>query len=106
MQVTGSVIIPASDRLTTSTCWAWSSMARLRCSTPTPPLRAMATAIRASVTVSMAEETSGILRLILLVIRVLVSASLGSTSEAAGSSSTSSNVRPGGANFSSTVMAP
>ena len=58
-QVTGSVIIPASDRLTMSTCWACSSMARLRCSTPTPPWRAMAIAIRASVTVSMDADTSG-----------------------------------------------
>ena len=36
-QVTGSVTIPASDRLTTSTCAACSSGARLRCRTPTPP---------------------------------------------------------------------
>ena len=35
-------------------------MDRLRCSTPTPPWRAIAIAMRASVTVSIAEETSGI----------------------------------------------
>ncbi len=58
-QVTGLVIMPASDRFTMSTCWAWSSTDRLRCSTPAPPCRAMAIAIRASVTVSMAAETSG-----------------------------------------------
>ncbi len=58
-QVTGWVIMPASDRLTMSTCWACSSMDRLRCSTPAPPWRAMATAILASVTVSMDADTSG-----------------------------------------------
>ena len=58
-QVTGLVIMPASDRLTMSTCCACSSTDRLRCSTPTPPWRAMAIAIRASVTVSIDAETSG-----------------------------------------------
>ena len=57
--VIGSSIIPASERLTTSTWWAWSSMDRLRWMMPSPPCRAMATAIRASVTVSIGEETSG-----------------------------------------------
>ena len=52
--------MPASDRLTMSTCCACSSTDMFRCSTPTPPWRAMAMAIRASVTVSMAEDTSGI----------------------------------------------
>ena len=54
--------MPASDRLTMSTCCACSSIDMLRCSTPTPPWRAIAIAIRASVTVSMAEETSGMRR--------------------------------------------
>ena len=58
-QVTGLVIMPASERLTMSTCCACSSTDRLRCSTPTPPWRAMATAILASVTVSMDADTSG-----------------------------------------------
>ncbi len=58
-QVTGLVIIPASDRFTVSTCWACSSTDMFRCSTPTPPWRAMAMAIRDSVTVSMAADTSG-----------------------------------------------
>ena len=57
--VTGSVTMPASDRLTRSTWWAWSSIERLRCRTPMPPSRAIAMAIRASVTVSIAAETSG-----------------------------------------------
>ena len=59
-QVTGLVTMPASDRFTRSTCSAWSSIDRLRCSTPMPPWRAIAIAIRASVTVSIALETSGI----------------------------------------------
>jgi hypothetical protein len=35
--VTGSDTMPASERLTTSTWWACSSIDRLRCSTPRPP---------------------------------------------------------------------
>ncbi len=105
-QVTGLVIMPASDRLTVSTCCACSSAERLRCSTPTPPMRAMAMAIRASVTVSMAEETSGTFSVIWRVSRAVVSASLGITSECAGSSSTSSKVRAGGANLATSLMAP
>ena len=80
-QVTGSVTIPASERLTRSTCCACSSTDRFLCSTPTPPWRAIAIAIRASVTVSIALETSGMRRLYLRVILVLVSASLGISSE-------------------------
>ena len=57
--VTGSVTMPDSDRLTRSTWCAWSSIERLRCSTPMPPSRAIAIAIRASVTVSIAAESSG-----------------------------------------------
>ena len=89
-QVTGSVTIPASERLTISTWAAWSSAERLRCSTPIPPWRAIAMAIRASVTVSIALETSGIFSATLRVSWVVVSASLGTRSEASGSSSTSS----------------
>ncbi len=84
-QVTGLVIMPASDRLTTSTCLAWSSTDMFRCSTPRPPWRAIATAMVASVTVSMAEDSSGIRsRMPPLVSRAVVSASLGSSSEWAG----------------------
>ena len=60
----------------------------------------MATAILASVTVSMDADTSGMRSRRRRVIRVAVSASLGSTSEWAGSSSTSSKVSPAGANLS------
>ncbi len=55
-----------------------------------PPCRAMAMAIRDSVTVSIALETSGRRRLIPRVSRVVVSTSLGMTSVSPGSSSTSS----------------
>ena len=57
--VTGSVIIPLWLRLTFCTSAAWSSIVRLRWITPMPPWRAMAMAIRASVTLSIAAETSG-----------------------------------------------
>ena len=93
-QVTGSVTMPASDRLTVSTWPACSATGRLRCSTPMPPARAIAIAIRDSVTVSIAELTSGTLSRIFLVSWLDVSAVAGTTSEAAGSSRTSSNVSP------------
>ena len=59
-----------------------------------PPAWAMAMASRLSVTVSMADETMGMLRLISRVNRVAVSTCPGITSEAPGSSKTSSKVRP------------
>ena len=93
-QVTGSVTMPASERLTISTWPAWSATERLRCSTPIPPARAIAMAIRASVTVSIAELTRGTRSRILRVSWLAVSAVAGTTSEAAGSSRTSSKVRP------------
>jgi hypothetical protein len=104
-QVTGLLTMPASDLFTRSTCDAWSSIDRLRCSTPAPPCRAMAIAIRASVTVSMAEDSSGTRRVMLRESRLEVSTSLGTTSDASGSSSTSSKVRPTIANFSGTPAA-
>ncbi len=55
-----------------------------------PPCRAIAIAIRDSVTVSMALEMSGVLRVIARVSRVVVSTSLGITSVSPGSSRTSS----------------
>src|SRR6202046_4692816 len=51
--------MPPPTRSPVSPICAWSPTDRFRCSTPAPPMRAMAMAIRASVTVSMAEETSG-----------------------------------------------
>jgi hypothetical protein len=94
--VIGCATMPASDRLTRSTCWAWSSIDRLRCRTPRPPWRAMAIAIRASVTVSIALDSSGILTSMRLERRVVVSTSLGMTSDAPGNSRTSSKVRASG----------
>ncbi len=55
-----------------------------------PPWRAIAIAIRDSVTVSIALDTSGIRRLMSRVSREVVSTSLGTTSVSPGSSSTSS----------------
>ena len=57
-----------------------------------PPACAMAIAISASVTVSMAEATIGMLRGISRVMRVRISTSAGSTSDRPGLSSTSSKV--------------
>lgn len=109
--VIGSLTMPDSDRFTRSTWLTWSSTERLRCSTPTPPCRAMAMAMRASVTLSMAADSSGMLTRTLREMSVEVSTALGSTSDAPGSSSTSSYVSPSVANFSGTpstfaVMTP
>ena len=57
--VTGSAIMPDWDRLTRSTSPAWSATVRLRWTTPMPPSRASAIAIGASVTLSMAADTTG-----------------------------------------------
>ena len=92
--VIGSSIMPASERFTTSTWWAWSSMDRLRWMMPSPPWRAMATAIRASVTVSIGEEISGTRTVIRFETREAVVTWDGTTSLSAGCSSTSSKVRP------------
>ena len=78
--VTGWVIMPDSDRLTRSTWSAWSAMERLRWITPRPPSRAIEIAIRDSVTVSIADESSGAASRMRRVSRVEVSASLGMTS--------------------------
>ena len=99
--MTGSTIIPASERLTLSTSATWSAIERLRCRTPIPPSRASAIAIRASVTVSIAAETSGISSAIVRVSRLAVETSFGRTADSAGTSRTSSKVRPSFANLSS-----
>lgn len=88
--VMGLATMPDSERFTRSTWLAWSSMDRLRCRTPTPPWRAMEMAIRDSVTLSMAAESSGMLTRTLREMRDEVSTAFGSTAEAPGSSSTSS----------------
>lgn len=88
--VIGSVTMPDSERLTRSTWLAWSAMERLRCSTPTPPWRAIAMAMRASVTLSMAAESSGTFTRTLREMREEVSICSGAMSDAPGSSRTSS----------------
>ena len=67
---------------------------------PTPPACAIAIAMCASVTVSMAEATIGIFSEMLRVMRVRTSASEGSTSDRPGLISTSSKVKPSRGLFS------
>lgn len=62
--------------------------------TPIPPRRASVMAIRDSVTVSIAADTIGTAKRMSGVNHAEVSASCGSTADSAGSSSTSSNVKP------------
>lgn len=71
-----------------------------------PPWRAMAMAMRDSVTVSMAAESSGTLTEIRLVSRDVVDASLGMTSVCPGRSMTSSYVSPMNPNGSGWSMGP
>jgi hypothetical protein len=92
--VTGSTIIPDSDRFTLSTSVTWSSIDRLRWMTPSPPSLAIAMARRASVTVSIAADMSGMARSMSRVSMVDVDTWAGITSEAAGTRQTSSKVRP------------
>ena len=61
--------------------------------TPRPPACAIAIAMRASVTVSMAEAMIGMLRGMARVTRERMSTSPGMTSDRPGFSSTSSNVK-------------
>ena len=95
---------PGLGPLDESTCAAWSSIDRLRCRTPRPPCRAIAIAIRASVTVSMGEEISGSRTVMRLETRVEVSTSLGTTSLSTGTSRTSSKVRPTASNIAGTPL--
>lgn len=88
--VMGSVTMPDSERFTRSTWFAWSSMDRLRCRTPTPPWRAIAIAMRDSVTLSMAADSSGMLTRTFLETCEAVSISSGAMSDGPGNSSTSS----------------
>ena len=78
--VIGLVTMPVWVRFTRSTWYAWSWIERLRCSTPMPPWRAIAIAIRDSVTVSIAAETRGVRSVISRVSRVVVSRSFGASS--------------------------
>ena len=82
--MSGSTIIPDSERFTLSTSATWSAIERLRWTIPMPPSRASAIAIRASVTVSIAAETIGSSSAIVRVSRVAVETSFGSTADSAG----------------------
>jgi len=101
--VIGLTTIPLSKRLTARTAAHCCSTVRLRCNTPIPPSCAMTIAMSASVTVSIAEEITGILSAISRVSRVAVLAIEGSTSDSAGRSRTSSKVSPSGMSRSATV---
>ena len=94
--VTGSTIMPLSDRFTLSTSLACCSMVRLRWMMPSPPCCAMAIAMCDSVTVSMAALMMGMFSRMLRVSWVCVFALAGTISERAGKSNTSSNVRASG----------
>jgi hypothetical protein len=78
--VTGSTTMPDSAFLTLVTSRAWSSIDMFLWRKPMPPSRAMRIAVAASVTVSIAELTSGIRSVMLRVNRVATSTSLGTTS--------------------------
>ena len=88
--VTGSIIIPDSERFTALTSAAWFLIVMFLCKTPMPPLRAIAIAISDSVTVSIAAETIGTFNPIFLLNLDWIFTSLGSTSEKAGINKTSS----------------
>src|SRR5881409_835564 len=94
--VTWFRIMPLSDFLTLSTSAAWSVGESTRWMIPTPPSRAIAMASRASVTVSMAALTIGMLIVMRRVNRVRVSVSAGKTEDLAGTNATSSKVSPTG----------
>ena len=104
--VTGSRIIPDCERFTRSTSTTWSSIDRLRWMMPMPPARARAMARRASVTVSIAADTIGMASSMRGVSRVQVRTSFGMTEDSAGTSSTSSKVRPCLANFGGYAPGP
>src|SRR4051794_7584427 len=76
----------------------------LRCTIPIPPSRAKAIAIRASVTVSIAAETTGTSSTIVRVSRVAVETSFGRTDDSAGTRRTSSKVSPSFANFAGRLV--
>src|SRR5216117_1689825 len=94
-RVMGWRIIHDSLRLTRSTSAAWRSIGMFLWITPIPPSRAMAIAISASVTVSMAAATSGMLRGMPRVKRERTSTLRGCIVECRGTRRTSSKVRAG-----------
>ena len=92
--VIGLTTMPLSNRFTARTAPHCSSAVRLRWRTPMPPNCAITIAMSASVTVSIAADRTGMVSAMSRVSRVRVSASLGSTADSSGTSSTSSKVRP------------
>src|SRR5438067_70639 len=103
--VTGSTTIPLSYFLTLVTSSACCAGDMFLWMNPMPPACAMAIAVRASVTVSIAALTSGICSRRFRVSWALTSTCRGRTSLSAGSSRTSSNVRAIG-RFGSSISAP
>ena len=77
----GSVITPFSERFTLSTSSACASIDIFLCIMPIPPWRAIAIAIRCSVTVSIPALIIGMFSLILFVSHVVKSTWLGITFE-------------------------
>ncbi len=90
--VIGSLTTPLSKRLTLATSAACFAGDMFLCTMPRPPSCAIAIARRASVTVSIAADSSGMFSVMLLVRRVARLTSRGTTREWAGTSRTSSNV--------------
>ena len=94
--VMGLIMTPLSCFLTLAISAAWAGIPRLRWITPRPPACAMAMAVRASVTVSIAALTKGVFRRIVRVTWVETSASFGKKSDSPGKRRMSSKVRPSG----------
>ena len=103
--VIGLTTMPLSNDFTCRTSSACSSGVRLRWMTPRPPACAMAIAIWCSVTVSIAADRIGRLSSMSLVTRQRMSTSVGSTSERAGCSSTSSKVSAASPVMEVTILA-
>ena len=80
-KVTGSNIIPDSERFTVRTSLACSSILMFLCKTAIPPSRAIAIAISDSETVSIAAETMGVFKEMFLENLEVISTSRGNTSE-------------------------
>ncbi len=90
--VTGSRTTPLSKRFTARTSSACCSGVMFLCTMPMPPSWAIAIASLDSVTVSMAADIRGMLRVISRVRRVWSLTSFATTSDSPGTSSTSSKV--------------
>ena len=80
-RVTGSIIIPDSERFTALTLADCSSIVMFLCNTPIPPSRAIAIAILLSVTVSIAADIIGIFKGMFLLKRDFKETSRGRVSE-------------------------